>query len=459
MNAIINFDFERVVGKIKPMHGVGQPPIYGISDKLFHYLTEANIPFSRLHDVGGVFGGNRFVDICNIFRDFNADESLPESYDFAFTDILISSLIKHNVEPIFRLGETIENYHFIKAYRIFPPKDYAKWARICEHIIRHYNEGWANGFRYGIKYWEIWNEPENGVDEKENQMWHGTDEQFFELYAVTAKHLKAVFGDSIKVGGYASCGFRHILSDPERYGVDCEKSTDGCYAAERSRHFISFMDGFFDYIGKANAPLDFFSWHSYLTTEHTVVGARFLERKLKELGYEGVETHLNEWNNACVDMEDFDYSQSLGRALLGTGEAAARAASMMIAMQGSPTDVLCYYDARVGCSTYGGMFNPISFEPFPLYYSFCAFGELYSLGEEVYLDYPQLDGLYALAARGGERRAVMLANTTDSPICIETNLDGDYDVFAVDDVRVLDRVEVDCRSFTIPAYSVYLIKN
>jgi len=160
-----------------------------------------------------------------------------------------------------------------------------------------------------------------------------------------------------------------------------------------------------------------------------------------------------------VDMEDFDYSQSLGRALLGTGEAAARAASMMIAMQGSPTDVLCYYDARVGCSTYGGMFNPISFEPFPLYYSFCAFGELYSLGEEVYLDNPQVDGLYALAAKGGERRAVMLANTTDSPICVETNLDGDYDVFAVDDVRVLDRVEADCRSFTIPAYSVYLVKN
>ena len=49
-----------------------------------------------------------------------------------------------------------------------PPKDYAKWARICEHIITHYTEGWADGFNYKITYWEIWNEPEN------IQMWQGT---------------------------------------------------------------------------------------------------------------------------------------------------------------------------------------------------------------------------------------------------------------------------------------------
>ena len=38
--------------------------------------------------------------------------------------------IKAKCPPIFRLGETIENYHFVKAYRIYPPKDNAKWARI-----------------------------------------------------------------------------------------------------------------------------------------------------------------------------------------------------------------------------------------------------------------------------------------------------------------------------------------
>ena len=119
---------------------------------MFHYLTEANIPYSRLHDTYGVFGGNLFVDIPNIFRDFDADETDPASYDFVFTDALLDKMMKHGVEPYFRLGVTIENAHTLKSYRVFPPKDYHKWARICEHIIRHYNEGWANGFRYGVTY-------------------------------------------------------------------------------------------------------------------------------------------------------------------------------------------------------------------------------------------------------------------------------------------------------------------
>ena len=161
----LHFDFEKKIGKIKPMHGVGQPPLGvgddGIDDSLFHYLTEANIPYSRLHDTYGHFAANLFVDIPNLFRNFDADENDPASYDFAFTDVLLSQMVKAGIEPYFRLGVTIENAHMIKAYRIFPPKDPEKWARICEHIVRHYNEGWANGFRFGITYWEIWNEPEN----------------------------------------------------------------------------------------------------------------------------------------------------------------------------------------------------------------------------------------------------------------------------------------------------------
>ena len=86
-----SFDFDREIGDIRAMHGVGQPPMMGIDDSMLHFLTEAGIPYSRLHDVGGAYGNNRFVDIHNIFRDFGADETKEESYDFAFTDILISA--------------------------------------------------------------------------------------------------------------------------------------------------------------------------------------------------------------------------------------------------------------------------------------------------------------------------------------------------------------------------------
>ncbi len=50
----INANFNNITGKIKPMHAVGQPPMLGnVNDDMFHYLTEANIPYSRLHDMGG----------------------------------------------------------------------------------------------------------------------------------------------------------------------------------------------------------------------------------------------------------------------------------------------------------------------------------------------------------------------------------------------------------------------
>ena len=152
--------------------------------EFFHYVTEAGIPYSRLHDVGGVFGGGRFVDIPNVFRNFDADETDPKNYDFTFTDHLITALVEAGVEPYYRLGITIENQAYIKAYHTYPPKDPEKWARICEHIIRHYTEGWAEGFRYKITYWEIWNEPE--VQDK--MMWCGTDEEYYRLYDVSAKH-------------------------------------------------------------------------------------------------------------------------------------------------------------------------------------------------------------------------------------------------------------------------------
>ena len=144
--AEVKVDFSTETGPVKPVNGVGQPPMLGFgNDCLFHYLTEAGIPFSRLHDTDGAFGKNVYVDIPNIFRDFDADENDPKNYDFAFTDDLMVKLDKAGVRPYFRLGVTIENGAARRAYRIFPPKDYAKWARICEHVMAHYVEGWANG--------------------------------------------------------------------------------------------------------------------------------------------------------------------------------------------------------------------------------------------------------------------------------------------------------------------------
>ena len=63
----IKINLENAVKKMKPMHAGGQPPVTSdSSNAYFHYLTEAGIPYSRLHDVGGAFGCGKYVDIPNI---------------------------------------------------------------------------------------------------------------------------------------------------------------------------------------------------------------------------------------------------------------------------------------------------------------------------------------------------------------------------------------------------------
>jgi hypothetical protein len=91
--------------------------------------------------------------------------------------------------------ESIE--HTSKKRFAHPPADAAKWADVCLGIIRHYNEGWAKGFRHDIRYWEIWNEPENRP-----AMWSGTDQNYFRLYRVAVGAIKKRY-PHLKVGGPA----------------------------------------------------------------------------------------------------------------------------------------------------------------------------------------------------------------------------------------------------------------
>ena len=378
---------DRPVSKIKPLHGVGQPPMRGIDTSMFHYLTEAGIPFSRLHDVGGYFAGNLFVDIPNIFRDFDKDPKDPANYDFAFTDILVSGLIGAGTEPFFRLGVTIENYCTIRAYRIFPPADSLKWAMICEGIIRHYTEGWADGFRYNIRYWEIWNEPDNEIDPMENPMWRGTKEQFFELYDTAATYLKKCFPD-LKIGGYGSCGF---------YALFNANAPEAANVGARYDYFMEFFLGFLDHIRSTGAPLDFFSWHSYGSIEGNRVCAHFARETLDKAGFTDTEIFCNEWN--------------LEIGSKGTLYHAALVAAMMIAFTEVPLDGAMFYDAQWSVSDYGGLFNPLTKRPFPAYYAFAMFDRLYRLGDALPVTVFGAPGLYAAAASGGDSGALIISNT------------------------------------------------
>ena len=382
-------DFTKNLGPMRPVHGIGNAPVLGwANDVLMHYLGEAGIPFSRLHDMGGCFGGNRFVDIPNIFRDFDADPEDPDAYDFTFTDWLLNQLHDQGVDIIYRLGVTIENAIDMKMYRIFPPKDFKKWAVICEHIIRHYNEGWANGYHLNILRWEIWNEPENDPDLSRNHMWQGTKEQYFELYRITANHLKTCF-PHLKIGGYASCGF---------YTIGPDGKYDPNHPRARYHYFYEFFHDFMKYITaeETRAPLDFFSWHHY--QNHTTVAryARYVRQALDSYGFTEAESILDEWSPGPETRDT-----PLDAPLIG---------AVLASLQDAPIDIANFYDGRAETS-YGALFDPVHVTTFATYYDFVAYNELYKLGTQVEVSV-DCDELIVLGAANEEKAAVLLVNPT-----------------------------------------------
>ena len=400
----VRIDFEKAERPVKPVHSVGQGPLIEFDDySMFPYLKEAGVPYARLHDVGGWFGQNMFVDIPNIFRDFDADETDPANYDFAFTDRYLKALVENGVEPYFRLGVTIEVFaRTIKAYRIFPPKDFDKWARICEHVIRHYTEGWADGFKYKITYWEIWNEADDFPDRR-NAMWRGTWRQFCEFYEVASKHLKAKF-PHLKIGGYGKCSAHNVTFEMKGEPVPEDE-------AYRHRCFVEFCD----FIKDRKCPLDFFSFHGYITPDLVKPHTDYHRDLLRRAGYGDVELHLNEW--LCGDRSGYFWK----RASLASGIAAFVAAAQIE----DDLYMANIYDAKVGLDRYAPLFDPVEKKPGKAFYALKYFNALYRLGTAVKCDVAGgqgKDGFWLVAAKGANGAAaafVVNDSANERPLAID----------------------------------------
>ena len=364
--------------------------------------------------------------------------------DFTFTDILIKALIENGCEPIYRLGVTIETFHKIKSYRIYPPKDMAKWARICEHIILHYNHGWADGFNFNIKYWEIWNEPDGHPIPKNNGMWNATKEEYFELYRVASKHLKERFGDSIKVGGYASCGFYKELECQLGLGAafgTTEPLTDW---QERILYFENFFFEFIKIVKEENLPLDFFSYHSYSQPDENQIMQKFCEKCLNEAGLGDIEIQLNEWNPNPYHEQR------------GTNRACAAAVANMCAMQNTKMTLMCFYDCKIGIGAYGGLFNPNTYEPFCTYYGFKAFGKLYKLQNQIEFNCDN-DEIFGLAATNGDITGVLLSNLGEDTT-VEFECEDYHNAFLIDENNTFSLMDIKENSFEIKKNRVVYIE-
>ncbi len=353
----ITVDLTRSEGPVNIMHAVNNGPCSTEGSRNHEWFAKAGIPYARNHDASFCesYGGCHTVDISAVFPNFDADEYDAASYDFAITDVYVKSCYSAGTKMFYRLGNRIE--HEVKKYHIYPPKDFQKWAVVCEHIIRHYTEGWADGFHYDMPYWEIWNEPDY-LD----HCWIGDAETFYRLYHTAASHLKLCF-PHLKIGGPAVTG-----------------------------GYPEWKDGFFAYVKEHGTPMDFFSFHHYHNVVETYAELiRDVQALLKKYGL-SCELILNEWNfTTGWSAEDFIKDYSLRRSMC----AAAFVTALMTIGQQEKLDMLMYYDARPHTG-WNGLFDTLN-RPTKVYWPFYFFNKLYRMGSCVASSCEGND-LYAVAA-------------------------------------------------------------
>ena len=409
MQHTLKFDTSKPCGPFKFLNGSNGGPFHKrhATDQYrsnFENYKKARIPYSKNHDSGMIplFGGPYAHDISKIFRNFDADVNDPASYDFACTDESILVTLEAGTKTYFRLGECIE--HQIKKHATLPPKDFHKWAEICEHIIMHYTEGWANGHHLDMEHWMIWCEPDLDPDDSPNKrLWGGTQAQFFDLYEITAKRLKARF-PHLKIGGPGLAGNE-----------------------EWAAQFICEMS-------KRNVPIDFFSWHIYCTTPQQLIGrAERLRACLDQYGYTETENHLTEWNYVKGWREEYIYSISTIHGIKG----AAFEMACISSAQNSSIDVMLYYDTRP--SVFNGLFDYYTYKPLKGYYPFYWYGMFYDMAAEIKAE-NQVDDIYTLCGISPEGKVmatVTYYTDDDAALSKKVSVDfgkpGKYEIYLLDE--------------------------
>lgn len=275
--ADVRVDFRHPIGKIRPaLHSSGYAPLSVSAGKTMENVKAMNFDYVRTHDLALVNPGQRVVDSHFIFPLMHLDAGDPSNYYFKATDHLLALSRKAGLKIFYRLGTSIEHTGLVH-FNAEIPQDFDKLAETFAGTVRHYNRGWADGYHWNIRYWEIWNEPDGC-----NNMWsfNGEDDtaghfanqpqrmrHFREFFVTCLRRLKSEFPD-IKVGGPAFCSYNEHQIRP--FLQDCKES--------------------------GVAP-DFLSWHCYTRDPNEIISAADKARRLCDsFGFMNTELVIDEWH-------------------------------------------------------------------------------------------------------------------------------------------------------------------
>lgn len=412
-------DASAPIGSIVPVHGVNAG---GVDRNYWFDLTgwyrHWRVPTVRLHDAP--FNAHDTVDLHFLFPDPSADPDDPANYSFRLTDNYLKTLRATGADLYFRLGESIEHQPQLTW------NDPRRWkpetlAQVCANIVRHYNQGWADGHEWGIRYWEFWNEPHGPKN------WNSTPGHFFELYRQVAPRLKET-DPSIKVG---LAGFAPNIADPSSaLGAD--------WAAE------------LESAANDQAPIDFVSWHQYSQSWSDItLAATRLRSFLDRIGLGHAESHLGEWGyrpfagetNIFSAYRDRRYDHVARLTEIMTGPSGlAHTFGGLVALLDAPVDLAHYYtggtSARWGLFDGNGIVNAHGMA-FEIFTEFLRRSGSQPNRLTVVSDNTEV---CALAAResDGDRLRVAVASLSDTVDTVELQIQGTPTPWAVDRVSVHD---------------------
>jgi xylan 1,4-beta-xylosidase len=191
-----------------------------LAEALWRMREEIGVAAVRSH---GILG-----DDLGVYREFDG----RPVHEFSGVDRVYDAVRAIGLRPVVELGfmprdlasdptKTLFTYGAV----VSPPKDWGRWETLIQDLVQHLVD------RYGLAevrdHWsfEVWNEANLEV------FWSGTPEEYFRLYDVTARAVKAV-DPALRVGGPASS------------------------AAGWVEELLTHLEG-------SGAPLDFVSTHVY----------------------------------------------------------------------------------------------------------------------------------------------------------------------------------------------------
>jgi xylan 1,4-beta-xylosidase len=260
------------------------------------------------------YAGFRYVRFHGLFHDdmfvYREDQNGKPIYNFQYIDDLFDRMLATGVRPFVELSFVPSELAIVKNTTFWwhangsPPNDYNKWADLVHHTVEH----WVA--RYGIDevrtwYFEVWNEP-NLTD----SFFRGTQQQYFELYKITAQTIKAI-NPGLRVGGPATSNF-HIDEDALKASEASGKPFDAMCIPWKP----IWINEFLAYCKSQNLPVDFVSTHPYpqdfaidepgeASANHfrrsinsTRDDLRTLRKMIDASPYPHAEIQLTEWNSS-----------------------------------------------------------------------------------------------------------------------------------------------------------------